>query len=176
MPLAERCIAVIYYLPGRVGLVQRVVLDVAVGVDGLGGAGVGDERINAEEPSKLRIVEARVVVVEADGIEALLTGVAAVAEAGVDAQRLRGGEGARPARAVALTEVGIGQALDEVPGAVGDGDGAAQVIGDGVEPPGLGPAGVDDRDTGQAQGPSDAHAPVHIEPLGAVILVRILLA
>jgi len=45
-----------------------------------------------------------------------------------------------------------------------------------LETPGPGSAGVDDRDTGQAQGSSDAHAAVHIEPLGAVILVRILLA
>jgi len=82
----------------------------------------------------------------------------------------------RPARAVALAEVGIGQALDQVPGAVGDGHGAAQMVGDGIETPGLGPAGVDDRDTGQAQGSSDAHAAVRIEPLAAVILTRILLA
>ncbi len=115
---------------------------------------------------RLGIVEARVVVIEPDGIEALLAAVAAVAQGGVDAEGLGGGERRSPARAVALPEVGIGQALYQVPAAVGDGDGAAEVIGDGVEPLGLGPAGVDDRNAGQGESPSDTHAAVDIEALG----------
>ncbi len=63
-----------------INLVERIVGHVAVGVDGLGGAAVADQRIDREKPPQAGVVEARVVVIEADGIEALLAAVAAVAQ------------------------------------------------------------------------------------------------
>ncbi len=49
-------------LPREINLVQRIVGDVAVGIDALGAPGVADQRIDGQEPSEARIVEARVVV------------------------------------------------------------------------------------------------------------------
>lgn len=49
--------------PRRIRLIQRIVRHVAVGIDGLGGTGVANQRIGTQEPPEAGIVEARVVVI-----------------------------------------------------------------------------------------------------------------
>ena len=57
-------------MPTRIRVLQRVVADIAVPVEGLGIARCGDNHIGLEKPPEGGIVVARLVEVEAGGIQA----------------------------------------------------------------------------------------------------------